>query len=75
MNTRRLKNKHEQTPSCTTFHEEFEIKYANTGRLNTSAIPYMQRLLNDDFANNPEKYNKKKVRRPGYAEYESICCR
>ena len=52
-------------PMNTRFHEEFEVKYANTGRLKISAIPYMQRLLNDDLVNNPEKYQTKKVRRPG----------
>ena len=52
-------------PMRTRYPEHFDVKYANTGRLQTSAIPYMQRLLNDDSEKNPEKYQRKKLRKPG----------
>jgi hypothetical protein len=32
--------------------ENFVVKYANTERLKNSAIPYMQRMLNDDIRRN-----------------------
>ena len=43
------------------YPEHFDVKHANTGRLQTSAIPYMQILLNDDSEKNPEKKSKKKA--------------
>ena len=35
--------------------EKFTVKYAHTERLNNSAVPYMQRLLNEEFKNNKNK--------------------
>ena len=32
----------------TRFREKFEVTAARTGRLKSSAIPYMQRLLNNE---------------------------
>ena len=37
--------------------EQFEVKHANTERFLKSAIPHMQRLLNDD-----KNYNEKNIR-------------
>ena len=38
--------------------EKYVVKFANTDRLKNSAIPYMQRLLNNEL-------NTKKIRKPG----------
>ena len=35
--------------------EKYMVKYANTDRLKNSAIPYMQRMLNDDIRRNVRK--------------------
>ena len=35
--------------------EKFIVKYAHTERLRNSAVPYMQRLLNEDCKNNKIK--------------------
>ena len=40
--------------------EKYVVKFANTDRLKNSAIPYMQRLLNNEI-------NTKKIRKPGLA--------
>ena len=45
--------------------EKYDVKYAHTGRLKDSAIPYMQRLLNSDNMKIQEDKNYHKVRRPG----------
>ena len=41
--------------------EKFEVNYANTGRLTDSAIPYMQRILNNDNLNQKGAESKRKV--------------
>ena len=38
--------------------EKYVVKFANAERLKNSAIPYMQRLLNNEL-------NTKKIRKPG----------
>ena len=45
--------------------EEYDVKHANTGRLQDSSMPYMQKLLNNDASKYPEKYETKRLRRPG----------
>ena len=54
--------------------ESFDVKFAHTGRLQNSAIPYMQRLLNKDEQVQTqnkkrkienEEYLQSKKRRPG----------
>ena len=35
--------------------EKFKVKHANTGRLKNSAIPSMQRMLNEDYVKNAYK--------------------
>ena len=45
--------------------EKYDVKYANTGRLKNSAIPYMQRLINKDAENFQENDQNKRIRRPG----------
>ena len=52
------KNKHKSNMQ-TRKPEEFKVNHANTDRYKNSAIPYMQRLLNDDSK------TRTKVRRPG----------
>ena len=44
--------------------KQFEVKFAHTERLKSSAIPYMQRILNLDFKENVEN-NAKRFRKPG----------
>ena len=56
-------------------YEKYEVKHANTGRLKDSAIPYMQRILNNDNLSkgqeskrkvlHQEDNPKRKMRRPG----------
>ena len=45
--------------------EKFEVNYANTGRLTDSAIPYMQRILNNNNVNEKGKESKRKVLHQG----------
>ena len=37
------------------FPEKYQVTMARTDRLKDSAVPYMQRLLNDDFRNREKK--------------------
>ena len=39
--------------------ESFDVKFAHTGRLQNSAIPYMQRLLNKDEKIQPQNRKMK----------------
>ena len=41
--------------------EHFQVDFANTQRLNKSAIPSMQRILNEDYSDNQAR----RVRSPG----------
>ena len=41
--------------------EKCSVNYANTGRLKDSAIPYMQRILNNDNLNKKGEESKRKV--------------
>ena len=56
--------------------EKFEVDHANTGILKDSAIPYVQRILNNDNLNkigeeskrkflHQEENPKRKIRKPG----------
>ena len=51
--------------------EKLDVNYANTGRLKYSAIPYVQRTLNNNTEKklkevlHQEKNPKRKIRKPG----------
>ena len=45
--------------------EKYEVNYANTGRYKDSAIPYMQRLLNNEQYKVKEETINNRIRRPG----------
>ena len=47
-------------------YEKYEVKFANTGRLKKSAVPYMQRMLNNVNTENVKKGIKRKI-----SEYEN----
>ena len=42
-------------------YEKYEVNHVNTGRLKDSAIPYMQRILNNDNLNKEGQESKRKV--------------
>ena len=45
--------------------EKFQVNFANTDRLKNSAIPYMQRLLNNDAEKIKQDFKLKRKRKPG----------
>ena len=46
--------------------EEFEVNHANTERLFKSAIPYMQRIMNNEKEEKNNQYKQREpIRRPG----------
>ena len=45
--------------------EKYEVQHANTERLKNSAIPYMQRLMNEYEQQNFKKEEHSRIRMPG----------
>ena len=42
-------------------YEKYEVKFANTGRLKKSAVPYMQRILNSVNTENLKQGIKRNI--------------